>query len=350
MFSKDLKLEDLSEENKVVLIDTPGWSHETSTNIKSEYKKVSWFCFIGFRLFSIGWNCGPTGVLGVLHVFFVLLVFAINQSNTFGLSKISLLGSFFFKFCSILELIQGLEREAAGLRAHSAHHFVLCLHVQYPTVPRDGSQEDEWTVAGVEVWPALSHQSSACCDFCRHAKSRETGRTQVNNQRAGGKSFPKHRQGGHWRANMHHVQTSWGSAGGWRLEEFFEPNSTWTNPNTGVQWPVAESLGQQCGYIDPEALPAVSGERLGTSLVPEGFLHGGSCLWQGGPGWVQQTSMQYEGVAGWCFSYFYIFCFFRTPFLLPRFSCFISRFLLPLWRWSFALFFFFGHPFWEAQP
>ena len=45
MFSKELKLNDLSKDVKVVLIDTPGWSHETSTNIKSEYKEASWFMF-----------------------------------------------------------------------------------------------------------------------------------------------------------------------------------------------------------------------------------------------------------------------------------------------------------------
>ena len=35
-----LKLENLPDQMKVVLIDTPGWSHETSTDIKMEYKKI----------------------------------------------------------------------------------------------------------------------------------------------------------------------------------------------------------------------------------------------------------------------------------------------------------------------
>ena len=38
--SCDLKLDDLSEDLTVVLIDTPGWSHDTSTDIKFEYKKL----------------------------------------------------------------------------------------------------------------------------------------------------------------------------------------------------------------------------------------------------------------------------------------------------------------------
>ena len=38
--SCDLQLEGLPDDLNVVVIDTPGWSHETSANIKSEYKKV----------------------------------------------------------------------------------------------------------------------------------------------------------------------------------------------------------------------------------------------------------------------------------------------------------------------
>ena len=38
--SCEMKLEGLPENLKVVVIDTPGWSHENSADIKSEYKKV----------------------------------------------------------------------------------------------------------------------------------------------------------------------------------------------------------------------------------------------------------------------------------------------------------------------
>ncbi|CAK9083748.1 unnamed protein product [Durusdinium trenchii] len=36
----DLELEGLTKDLRLVLIDTPGWSHETSTDIKSQYKQI----------------------------------------------------------------------------------------------------------------------------------------------------------------------------------------------------------------------------------------------------------------------------------------------------------------------